>query len=366
MTVRGFYLDLADWAQTDPPGWTRSPTPVRRTDITGFDKARAQVTARIHQRIRERMPKLPRLVAAAEDHLRAEQSLLTAALASQVGSEFTHAGHPYRRGLHNPADGAASLGRDDIVILRRLDTDTRINQSVAEDDAFWAWAIIETLRHTGIRVEELLELTQLALISYRLPSTGELVPLLQIVPSKSNEERLLLVSPELADVLAAIITRLRRLAGTATIPLVSRYDQFERVTGPPLPHLFQTRRNSAIQTVFGYFTVRKLLVATAARAGLTDATGAPLRFTAHDFRRMFVTDVVNNGLPIHIAARLLGHHSVVTTQAYHAVFQDDLIRAFRASRPPPRRTSPGRIPRTHTHRVARVRTALRAPQARTR
>ena len=33
--------------------------------------------------------------------------------------------------------------------------------------------------------------------------------MLQIVPSKTNEERLLLVSPELASVLAAIITRLR-------------------------------------------------------------------------------------------------------------------------------------------------------------
>ena len=39
----------------------------------------------------------------------------------------------------------------------------------------------------------------------RLPTTGELVPLLQIAPSKSDEERLLLVGPELADVLSAIV-----------------------------------------------------------------------------------------------------------------------------------------------------------------
>lgn len=71
-----------------------------------------------------------------------------------------------------------------------------------EDDAFWRWAVIETLRHTGIRSEELLELTHLALVSHRIPDTGEVVPLLQIVPSKSNQERLLLVSPELANVLA--------------------------------------------------------------------------------------------------------------------------------------------------------------------
>ena len=64
------------------------------------------------------------------------------------------------------------------------------------------WAIIETLRHTGIRVEELLELTHLAVVSYKLADTGEVIPLLQIVPSKSNEERLLLINPELASVLA--------------------------------------------------------------------------------------------------------------------------------------------------------------------
>lgn len=41
-----------------------------------------------------------------------------------------------------------------------------------EDEAFWTWAVIETLRHSGVRVEELLEITQLAIVSYRLFDTG--------------------------------------------------------------------------------------------------------------------------------------------------------------------------------------------------
>ncbi|MEU9147977.1 hypothetical protein [Streptomyces sp. NPDC048349] len=64
-----------------------------------------------------------------------------------------------------------------------------------EDEAFWAWAIIETLRHTGVRLEELLEITHLALVAYRLPDTGEIAPLLQIIPSKGNEERLCWSAP---------------------------------------------------------------------------------------------------------------------------------------------------------------------------
>jgi hypothetical protein len=49
------------------------------------------------------------------------------------------------------------------------------------------------------------------------------VPLLQIAPSKTDAERLLVVSPDLADVLAAIITRLAGPAGK--IPLTARYDE---------------------------------------------------------------------------------------------------------------------------------------------
>ena len=46
-------------------------------------------------------------------------------------------------------------------------------------------------RGEGIRIEELLEITHYSLVQYRLPTTGELIPLLQIAPSKTDTERLL-------------------------------------------------------------------------------------------------------------------------------------------------------------------------------
>lgn len=55
-----------------------------------------------------------------------------------------------------------------------------------------------------------------------------------------------------------------------------------------------------------------------------------MQFTPHDFRRIFATDAVTGGLPIHIAARILGHSHIATTESYVAVFQDDLIRTYRA------------------------------------
>ncbi|MEU0005572.1 hypothetical protein ABZ079_15120 [Streptomyces sp. NPDC006314] len=44
---------------------------------------------------------------------------------------------------------------------------------------------------------------------------------------------------------------------------------------------------------------------------------------------MFITDAVTGGLPVHIAAKIVGH-SLNTTQAYLAVFQEELIRSYRA------------------------------------
>src|SRR5205814_9475069 len=115
----------------------------------------------------------------------------------------------------------------------------RRDLTLDEHRAFWAWAAIEVLRHTGIRIEELTELSHHSLVQYRLPSTGELIPLLHIAPSKTDVERLLVISPELADVLAAVIARVRDSSGT--VPLVIAYDVHECEFTPPMPVLFQHR-----------------------------------------------------------------------------------------------------------------------------
>jgi site-specific recombinase XerD len=92
-----------------------------------------------------------------------------------------------------------------------------VNVTQAEADGFWAWAIVETLRHTGVRIEEMLELTQLSLRHYTSEITGTLVPLLHIVPSKTDAERLIPMSPELVTVLLA--DQRRAKAGGAHVPL---------------------------------------------------------------------------------------------------------------------------------------------------
>lgn len=326
--VRTFYLDIQEWAHEDPdwvPWAVRCP--IHRSELEGVAKRNRARTAEVHQRIRERLPHLPALVDAAERHREDQAALLDTAHQTPAGETFQHAGTTYRRTNYRWDTRSASQHGPDAVLVTNENTGERIELIRNEEDAFWAWAIIETLRHTGIRIEELLELTHLALISYRLPETGEIVPLLQIVPSKSNEERLLLVTPELASVLASVISRIRSRDGR--VPLAARYDPHERTTGPMLPHLFQ-RQIGWRREIISTQVVNRLLRNTLERTGLTDQAGEPLRYTPHDFRRMFVTEAVTGGLPVHIAAKILGHHNLNTTQAYLAVFQDELVKSYRA------------------------------------
>ena len=330
VSVRAFYLDIALWALEDP-SWVRwaVPSPVRQRDLSGFAKEKKQVQARMHQRVRERLPRLPDLLTAAERHHADQKGLLAAAEAAAIGQTFEHDGRRYRRISRDEDQAPRRLQyRQSMILAEDLASGAQHDVTHSEDEAFWALAVIETLRHTGIRIEELQEITHLALVSYQLPDTGEVVPLLQIVPSKSNEERLLLVSPELASVLATVISRLRG-DNAGVIPLVARYDSCEHVTGPSLPHLFQ-RRVGWKHDVMNYKMLSHLIGGALTRAGITGQTGQPLRYLPHDFRRIFTTDAVTGGLPVHIAARLLGHASVTTTEAYLAVFQDDLIRSYRA------------------------------------
>jgi hypothetical protein len=66
------------------------------------------------------------------------------------------------------------------VLVRNVATGKEADITRSENEAFNAWAVIEVLRHTGVRIEELLEITHLGLISYKLPDTGEVVPMLQV------------------------------------------------------------------------------------------------------------------------------------------------------------------------------------------
>ena len=340
-TVRAFYLDLSQWALEDPSRWAHwvAPCPVPRSALRDR-KIKRQHKARMDARTRERLPVLPVLVRTVEQHRADAAALLTAARAAGPGTTFTAAGqHLIKPVLTGAARSTARVWALDPATGKRRDL------AKEEEYAFWAWAAVEVLRLTGIRIEELLEITHHSLIQYRVPATKELVPLLQITPSKTDAERLLVVSPELADVLATIIERIRRPDGT--VPLTPAYDWHECVWRPPTPLLFQ-RAVGSEHRALSHGTIRKMLQASLAHTGLTDPIdGRPLNFTPHDFRRMFITDAIMNGLPPHIAQVIAGHRDINVTLGYKAVYPDEAIQAhlaFLARRRALRPTDEYRVP----------------------
>ena len=184
--VRAFYLDLSHWAVEDPARWGpwAVPCPVGEEEVNRR-KAHRQRKSRMDARTRERLPVLPVLLRTVEQRRTNAETLLATAHATRPGDAFTAAGQTLIRSVVPHATAPRARADDPTTGKRRRDLD------LEEDHAFWAWATVEVLRATGVRVEELLELSHHSLVQYRLPTTGELVPLLQIAPSKPDTARLL-------------------------------------------------------------------------------------------------------------------------------------------------------------------------------
>jgi site-specific recombinase XerD len=316
--VRAFYQDIARWAADDPARWAPwvAPCPIKAAECA-TKKTRSRVKSRMDQRTRTQLPLLPSLLRAVQQHHRDAEELITTARDLRAGDRFTQAGKDFQR---------CQPGNSGRVYATDLTNSTRRNLTHEEEAAFWSWATVEVLRHTGIRIEEMLELTHHSFIAYTLPTTGEVVPMLQVAPSKTDAERLLLVSPELAEVLTAIIFRVR--GGRAALPLVCAYDVFEQTWSPPMPFLFQRRYGTEDRPLTRSY-IRECLVATSLAAQLTGA-GEPLEWRPHDFRRIFVTDAIRSGLPPHIAAKICGHQQLDTTMGYAAIYPEDVVSHHRA------------------------------------
>jgi hypothetical protein len=123
-----------------------------------------------------------------------------------------------------------------------------------------------------------------------------------------------------------VLSRITKDTGGA--PLTQRWDSAEKVLSSPLPHLFIRRRGAGPPNVMTTATVSTLLNDLARRAHIK-VSGAEVRFTPHDFRRIFATEALASGLPPHIVQVLMGHASLATTQGYAAIYPRDIIRHHR-------------------------------------
>jgi len=325
LTVRAFYLDLQTWAAAEPERWGQwvAPCPIRDTDLRWFNQRRRRIAERMANRTRERQTLLPLLSEQVTSEWQRLRALLDAARRVSLGDTFTLEGVTWQRTATQYDRQQAGRPGEAIRVLNRR-TGELVRLSQAERLAFWQWAIVETLRLAGLRREELVELTHLSVRQYQRPN-GEVVALLVVSPSKSDRERLIPMSGELFHIIAQVIRR--HITEHGTVPVCPRYDQAERAWCEPLPYLFQ-RLQSGCPRAMSMAMVRDLVRRAAQALVPAHPEFAGIRFSPHDFRRLFATDLVNNGLPIHIGAALMGHLNVQTTRGYVAVFDEDIVRHY--------------------------------------
>ncbi len=160
--VRAFYEDIARWAADDPARWAPwvAPCPVKAAECTQ-KKFKSRVKSRMDQRTRTQLPLLPALLRAVGQQRKDAEERITAARSTLPGNVFTAAGQEFQR---------RQSGQAGRVNVTEVATGKRRNLTHEEEAAFWSWATVEVLRHTGIRIEEMLELTHHSFIAYTLPT----------------------------------------------------------------------------------------------------------------------------------------------------------------------------------------------------
>ena len=336
MTVRGFYADLIQFAHENPARWAQwaCRPPVSEAEVKAYRKWRLSLRSEMHRRTRARAVRVGELTDVAERTYHHMRVLLDAARAATPGQQFTVESTTWMR-----VDGASHPQAHPRIVAVDANGDPAgepLDMVIEEEDAFWGFAVVEVLRHTGIRIEELLELTQLDLHTYDHPDRAiGTVLLLHVNPSKQDRERMVVVPPELAAIFAAMARRIRaavRSTDTA-LPALVAYDYGECVNTELLPFLFQRTAGRGLKGTtrpMHKTYVGRVLNKVARAANLRGPDGTMLDFTAHDFRRIFATDALAAGMPPHLIQKLMGHATLATTQAYAVVFPDDVIRTHRA------------------------------------
>ena len=284
-------------------------------------------------RTRERLPVLPALVRAVARRRDARPCWPPPAAPAR---------RRHHRGGADPGPrphqaAAAGIWADEPAAGKRRDLTT------GEDHAFWTWAAIEVLRATGIRIEELLSSATTA-----WSSTGCHLPASWSRCCRSRRPR---PTPSGSSSSApnSPTSSPRSSAGSASPAAPSRWSAPTTGTSAwtaPAPLLFQRRHGSTRRAITDW-NARKILAGALARTGLTDPASGPLRYTPHDFRRMFITDAILNGLPPHIAQVIAGHRDINVTLGYKAVYPEQAIQAhlaFLARRRAQRPTDEYRVP----------------------
>jgi integrase len=187
------------------------------------------------------------------------------------------------------------------------DVDAALMGAVSGLDDRFARVGITVLRHTGLRIGELLDLELNHLVDYGPNGTWLRVPL-----GKLNDERSIPVDDVALDALDEWLTH--------------------RTSQRPRPH---PRDGHLADFVFvergrrlGPTRIQRGLRDAVAAGGITGPGGEPLRVVAHQLRHTWATELANAGMSMQALMTLLGHRSPEMTIRYARLASPALKAAY--------------------------------------
>lgn len=316
--VRNFYKFLARMGIEDSENWKIyvAACPVSLQDITAERKLETQSSTALKNRIVRLMPHIKTLREVLKKNYINWQEVLAQCQVISRGEPFEVDGRRfclpiesttqiYRKGHGHHRFSLRDLSKPDAP---------RISAEVAEERAFWLWTSTELMLGTGMRPAELFRLKRTD-IDEQLDEHGERVPCLHITAGKTDFPRVVSISPEVLDVLAAIIDRVQ---GTnPTHPLVDRFNSTNEEFEMRQPMMMQKRYGTHLSG----FSAGELGVWL--NEFFTDVHSSNLldkriRFELKDCRRIFATKLHLNKVSILTICKILGHRSVEATMRYIA------------------------------------------------
>ncbi|MDT8407812.1 MAG: site-specific tyrosine recombinase XerD [Methylococcales bacterium] len=176
------------------------------------------------------------------------------------------------------------------TVLSETEVEALLNAPDTEDTlGFRDRTMLELLYATGLRVSELISLTQ------------EQVNLRQGVVrlmGKGNKERLVPIGEEALLWISGYLQRIR--------PLLARPDSTNS--------LFLSRRGQAMTRQAFWYIIKRYAAASGIHASLSP----------HGLRHAFATHLVNHGADLRVVQLLLGHEDLSTTQIYTHIANERL------------------------------------------
>jgi hypothetical protein len=145
LPVRAFYLDLQSWAVAEPERWARwvAPCPISPSATRGYATHRRRQVDRMADRTRVRQPMLPLLVEHVQAGYEHARELLVLAGAAAPDATVDFRGRRYQR-VWTKNDQARFAGDGHATVrVRDQATGELRNLDTAEEQAFWAWAVVQ-------------------------------------------------------------------------------------------------------------------------------------------------------------------------------------------------------------------------------